>query len=569
MIRGPVARKSVKARFAIPAVLVFLVLVAITRGLANAGACRDPITDPAEVQVGDRLFRETRFAEFFFEFLQANPKRTVNTLLRPGDPTVKFEQNAAGKPIRDPFRNQSMNCRNCHLGNDLLGTSRFDGRTYCDFASRSPIPIRQGDGHTTTPRNAQPLVSVSIPREVPFLFHFDGEFASIQDLTLSTLTGRNFGWLPSEFATAEAHIINVIRNDNGKNALARRYGCGGFPYSVVLAGTDPRLPTNLVLPTQYRLDVTTASYDDILSDIGALMLAYMNSIAFSLNEPPSPYDVFLTKNHLPAAPNPGETNLAYAQRLLGLINQLPNLIFVTPKDGKFRLHKQTFQFGATELQGLKVFFTQSPTPVPNGAGNCVACHTPPAFTDNIFHNTGVTQTEYDGVFGAGQFAALTIPDPETRNANFDAYLPPTPNHPNASGMFRSPAAAANPGFTDLGVWNIFDNPDLPNPQSALTQILCAQFNLSGQSCTPDAVLPMSIAFFKTPSIRDTGQSNPYMHNGSLDNLGDVLSFYLTVSQMAQRGQIRNASPELSNIFIGIEDGLPLTAFLNALNEDYQ
>ena len=34
------------------------------------------------------------------------------------------------------------------------------------------------DDIMTTPRNAQSLVSVSIPREVPFLFHFDGEFAS-------------------------------------------------------------------------------------------------------------------------------------------------------------------------------------------------------------------------------------------------------------------------------------------------------------------------------------------------------------------------------------------------------
>jgi hypothetical protein len=561
-----------KPRFAVSAMLLALVLLLTLARQAFAGACRDPITDPAAVQVGDRLFRETRFAQFFFAFLQANPKRTVNTVLRPGDPTVKFEQNAEGKPIPDPFRNQSMNCRNCHLGNDLLGVSHYDGRTYADFASRSPIPPR-ADGLMTTPRNAQSLVSVSIRREVPFLFHFDGEFASIQDLTLATLTGRNFGWLPSEFATAEEHIINVIKNDNGKNALARRYGCGGFPYSVVLAGTDPRLPASLVLPEQYRLDVTDPSTtdDDIMQDVGALILAYLNSIAFNLDEPPSPYDVFLSKNQLPTAPNPGETNLAYAQRLLGLIDVLPNPQFVTqPKDGTLRLHKgQKFQFGVTELQGLKVFLNQPTNPVAAGGGNCVACHTPPAFTDNIFHNTGVAQTEYDGVFGPGHFAALSIPDPETRNANFDTYLPPTPNHPNASAMFRSPASLDNPGFTDLGAWNIFDNPDLPNPQAALTQILCTEFNLSQSACTPDAVLPMAIAFFKTPSVRDLGQSSPYLHNGSLATLGDVLNFYAIVSGQARAGLLRNASPELLNVFISAEDEVTLIAFLNSLNEDYK
>jgi cytochrome c peroxidase len=544
-----------------------LAIVALLRGQAGAGTCSDPIVNPAQVQVGDRLFRETRFAQFFFNFIQA-PNRDVNTPLKPGDPVMNNEQNAAGKPLRDPFRNQSMNCRNCHLGNDLLGVSPLDGRTYCDFAQRSPIPARFADGRTTTPRNAPLLVSVSIPRQVPVLLHFDGEFASIEDLTISTLTGRNLGWLPTEFAEAESHIVNVIKNDNGKNALARRYGCGGFPYSVVLKGTDPRLPNRLVLPMQYRIDVTTATDDEILQAIGSLIHAYMDSIAFDLDQPPSPYDVFLTKNGLPTAPNQGESDIAYAQRLLSLINQLSSPKFVTPKNGTFKLHKQKFQFGATELQGLKVFFTQPTVPGSSDAGNCITCHTPPAFTDNIFHNTGVAQLEYDGVFGGGQFASLTIPDLSTRNANFDEYLPPTPNHPNASGMFRSPASAENPGFTDLGVWNIFANPDIPNPQSAMTQILCAEFNLSGSNCTPDAVLPMAIAFFKTPAVRDPGQSNPYMHNGSLDTIADVLNFYGEVSSMARGGQLRNPSPELSNVFIDANDVAPLTAFLNALNEDY-
>jgi cytochrome c peroxidase len=561
----------VKGRIAFVAMLGWLAIIASLRSEARAAVCQDPITNPAEVQVGDRLFRETRFSQFFFNFLQGLPARTVNTPIRPPDPTVRFEQNAAGKPLPDPFRTQSMNCRNCHLGNDLLGVSRFDGRTYCDFASRSPIPPRS-DGRTTTPRNAQPLVSVSIPRDVPFVFHFDGEFATIEDLTLGTMTGRNFGWLPTEFATAEAHIVNVIKNDNGKNALARKYGCGGFPYSVVLNGTDPRLPARLVLPDQYRIDVTTASDDDILNDIGALIQAYMDSIAFNLDEPPSPYDVFLTKNELPTAPNQGETNLAYAQRLLGLINQLSNPQFVTqPKDGVLRLHKgQKFQFGATELQGLKVFFTQASAPTTGGAGNCIQCHTPPAFTDDIFHNTGVAQLEYDAAQNTpGAFMSLTVPDLDTRNANFDQYLPPSPNHPDATGEFRSPASSSNPNLTDLGVWNIVGNTDIPNPQSALSQILCAEFNLSGDNCTPTNILPMAIAFFKTPSVRDPGQSNPYMHNGSLNTLSDVLNFYGQVSAMARAGQLRNASPELSNVFIDANDTAPLIAFLNSLNEDYK
>ncbi len=553
-------------------------IIMLLRTVSDA-ACRDPIDAPAEVQVGDRLFRETRFAQFFFAFIQS-PGRDVNTPLQPGDPLMAHEQNAVGKPLPNPFRNLSMNCRNCHLGDDLLGGSKLRGRTYCDFARTSPIPARP-DGLVSTTRNAQSLVSVSSPREVPFVFHFDGEFASIEDLTFGTMTGRNFGWLPTEFAQAKAHIANVIRNDNGINALARRYGCGGLPYSVVLKGTDPRLPKRLVLPPQYRINVSTATDDQILAAIGALIHAYMDSIAFNLDEPASPYDVFLKKNALPAAPSPGESSLAYAQRLLGLVNQLSLPKFVTTKDGNFKLHKQKFQFGPMELQGLKVFFTQPSSPPPSfgGAGNCVACHTPPAFTDNLFHNTTVAENEYDDVVwhALGGFTALaaTLPNLEDRNNNFDLYLPPSPNHPNASGRLRSPTLIdkddllGNPNFADLGVWNIVGNPDIPNPQGALSQILCAEFNLSNDQCTPDNLLPKTIGFFKTPSVRDTGQSAPYMHNGSLNTVSDVLGFYFRTANEARANWFFNPSPEFLNIFIFGNDLAPLEAFLNSLNEDYR
>lgn len=553
-------------KFRLP-ILAFLGLLQATliaaagAGRAFAGSCRDPINAPAEVQLGDRLFRETRFAQFFF----ANSNGDVNAKLRSGDPVMSREQSFTGKSLPDPFRNQSMNCRQCHLGNDLDGVSRLDGRTYCDFNRRTPIPARS-DGLATTPRNAQLLVSVSVPRDVPSIFHFDGEFASIEDLTIGTLTGRNFGWLPSEVATATAHIANVIRNDDGKNKLARRYGCGGFPYRVVMLGSDPRLPPNLRLPPQYQIDVTTATDDQVLHEVAILTHAYMDSLRFTSGQPPSPYDVFLQKNGLPSGPNQGESDAAYAQRLFGLIQGLGNPVFVTPHDGHFRLHKQRFQFGPTELQGLNIFFTEPSASNQPHAGNCIACHAPPNFTDNVFHNNGTSQVEYDGVFGQGAFAALNVPDLSTRNGNYDAYLPPTPQHPSASSTFRSPPSAA--GRTDLGVWNIFANPDLPNPQTPLMQILCGEFNLSSSSCTQDAVLPMTIAFFKTPSVRDLGQSSPYMHNGALDTEQDVLNFYIAVSAMARQGQIRNPSPELSNISIDQTDVAALTAFLDSLNEDY-
>ena len=39
------------------------------------------------------------------------------------------------------------------------------------------------------------MVGFGLPREAPVLLHFDGEFATAEDLTIASFTGRNFGWL--------------------------------------------------------------------------------------------------------------------------------------------------------------------------------------------------------------------------------------------------------------------------------------------------------------------------------------------------------------------------------------
>src|SRR5262249_46866605 len=153
-----------------------------------------------------------------------------------------------------------------------------------------------------------------------------------------------------------------------------------------------------------------------------------------------------------------------------------------------QLHRQSFRFGASELDGLKIFFsTAAQTISPQAVGNCVSCHPAPAFTDFRFHNTGASQAEYDKIHGARTFAALALPGLAQRTASFDAFLPPSPAHPGASGVFRTAPAATLPGYTDLGVWNVFANPDMPAPQSALTQILCTELALDASQCTAEQV----------------------------------------------------------------------------------
>ncbi|MDG2304346.1 MAG: hypothetical protein P8R42_06765 [Candidatus Binatia bacterium] len=512
----------------------------------------------AEVRLGDRLFFETRFSQFYFDHAGGDSNATLSE----GEALMETVPVALGKDLPGPFAGQGINCRQCHLGSDFLPGELRAGRTYGDFSRRSPIPER-GDGQTVTTRNSPIMIDLGMAREVPVLLHLDGEFITHEDLILDTLTGRNFGWIPGEATFAKKHIAKVVREDAGMNPRHIRYPDGkGISYAKVLKGTDPLLQHQLI-PAEYRIDVETASDDEILMAVAKLIHAYMDSLRFgtknTFRESGSPYDSFLTKNALPTAPDAGENAAAYSKRLLGLIDKRNSFDWVRPTDDYFMLHKQAFEFGSEELVGLKVFF---------GRGNCVACHPAPRFTDFSLHNNGVSQAEYDGIFGEGAFATIDIPNLDARNAEHDAYLPATEAHPKATGRFRAIPAKSRPGYTDLGVWSIYGNPDFPKPQAALNEILCVPGAPGAKNCSTVAVLPLTIAYFKTPSVRDLGQSEPYFHTGATDTVEQVLQFYEKTSELARAGKLRNGSPEMVEIRIDEGDVAPLAAFLRSLNEDY-
>lgn len=233
-----------------------------------------------------------------------------------------------------------------------------------------------------------------------------------------------------------------------------------------------------------------------------------------------------------------------------------------------------------------------------------------------------------------------MPTLAVRQSNYDAYLPPTPNHPQATGMFETPPATNNPGAVDLGLWNVFANPDFPAPQAGLCQILpkllelpspqitCSiltgnQFTFSGTNGVPGGIyyvlvatnlqlsgwvvmatntfdglghfsfasafaanasqrfyrlslvlpspneeLPRMIALFKTPSLRDLGHSDPYLHTGRMNSIEAVIQFYQNFSDKARQNDVRNAAPELRDISLDDSAVAPLAAFLRSLNEDY-
>lgn len=517
---------------------------------------------PAADSIGEALFLDTRFSEYF-----ANHMTTVNSPLAVGDPVVDQVETLNG-PLPGPFAGQSINCRSCHFVTEFQGVQGAGNRTYADFTTRSPIPRLQANGFDHTPRNAMQMVDSFTDRSGPVFLHFDGEFASGEDLVIGTMTGRNFGWSPTEYAQAIAHIAQIIREDDGSGQLASDR-LDGLPYAAIFKGTDPRITSDLQLPASLRLDVATATDAQVVNEIATCITTYMKDLLFQRDAfgryIGSPYDNFLRLNHLPQAPLAGETKAAYTQRLYQLVLALNSPVYVTPANGSFQYHNQPFRFGPDELKGLKIFLAAAtPGSTAGGAGNCAACHQAPDFSDFVFHNTGVSQEEYDAANGPGAFLQLAIPTNTMRLANFDTYMPVSGNHPNASEVFRHAAVAGSPQYADLGLWNIYLNPDVPNPQANLRGFVCA----TGKDCSTDQGLASTIAQFKTPVLRDLEDSAPYFHNGSAVTFNDVVNHYITLSTLARSGAMRNAPPEFANMSLTQNDLAALVAFLQSLTEDY-
>ena len=517
---------------------------------------------PAEDTIGERLFIDTRFAQYF-----ATHMTGVNQPLAVGDPVVATVNTPSG-PLPGPFAGQSINCRSCHFVTEFTGVPGAGNRTYSDFTTRSPIPLPM-NGFTQTPRNAIHMVGSLQSHSGPTFLHFDGEFATPEDLVEATLTGRNFGWAPAEYQQALAQVALVIRQDDGSSQLAQAR-TNGLSYSTLFLGKESSIPPNLLIPVADRIDVQNATDEQILDLVAKCISTYMGDLLFKHDEfgrfIGSPYDVFLRVNRLPLQPQAGQTTAQYNQQLYQIVLGLGNPTYVDGSYGSFKYHAQPFQFGPTELAGLKIFLkaASGATDGSQHAGNCAACHQAPNFSDFLFHNTGVSQQEYDSVNGTGAFANLAIPSLPVRNQNYDLYLPATANHPNASETFRRAASAAIPGYADLGLWNVYLNPDMPNPQVSLQSVVCA----TGQDCSVDQGLGHTIAQFKTPTLRDLEDSEPYFHNGSTLTFEDVVQFYINSSQLARAGLLRNPPPEFKAMSLSQSDVAALAAFLKSLTEDY-
>lgn len=387
-----------------------------------------------------------------------------------------------------PNGDLQSSCSSCHMFNeDPQGR-----RAYTDFLARSWVSWRSKDPRRDGVRNAPTILDSS---QLPQL-HFDGEFQSMEELVRGTISGRTLGWLPGEEEQALEHAWRVILDDKGEEKTA--------PYRDQFRRA-------------YAVDLNRIKRDEVINLVARAISDFVKTLKTEKN---SPYDRFIRTNEFSDRPAQGETAMAFAERMLARLASMES-------KGEIKFAKD---FNADALKGMKIFFSVRGEA---SVGNCAVCHTPPLFTDFSFHNTGITQSEYDRLHGEGSFAALRV----TAAAR-------------PSVQFREIPYRDKPGYIDLGHWNFVK--------------MNSPLRRAGES--DDGFLERMIGTFKTPTLRNLAFSYPYMHNGAFFSLEDALNETARLSALARAGRVRAADEELAKIKISESDIPLLVAFLNTLNE---
>lgn len=421
-----------------------VLLACLALGVCNfSGQSQTTQITSSQSRLGERLFRDTRFSA---------PQ---------GDLPAK--------------------CADCHLFNeDPQGL-----RPYADFLNRSWISYRTQNPQRVELRNSPGLFDVA---QQPRL-HYDGEFASLEELVTGTFTGRPMGWLPNEKEQALMQLQKVVLQDvNYRTQFKSAYG----------------------------VELDKLNRNEVADHVARAVADFMRTLNSKMN---SPYDEFVRLNGLATKPASNESIATFAKQFLSRVNELEagNMLQL-PKG-----------FNATAFQGMKLFYT---------SGNCITCHAPPLFTDFSYHNLGISQIEYDQIFGSGAFAKLEIPN---------ALQSQRPTE-----RFRQFPTKGKTGEVDLGYWNFANVKTSP---------------LRRATESDDEFLARMVGTFKTPSLRHLAFTYPYMHNGAYSTLEDTLKELQRLSELARAGKVRAADDELIRIRISDEEVEMLVAFLNSLNED--
>lgn len=185
-------------------------------------------------------------------------------------------------------------------------------------------------------------------------------------------------------------------------------------------------------------------------------------------------------------------------------------------------------FSPAAQRGLKLFV---------GRASCIDCHNTPLFSDGKFHDIGIPQ---EGAH-VPTISACTTAKCDCLSAGDGG--PGTAGACLPLGAFAGTEKLATQAFRRGTAFddNFAANPELPPPAPP----------------APDA---RWIGAWRTPSLRDVALTAPYMHDGALATLGDVVWHY---DQGAGEGDVIGTS-ELAPLLLSAQDRDDLVAFLQTL-----
>ena len=497
-------------------------------------------SEEAAEALGERLFNEFRFSAFFAQESRGN----VNYKLTKGSPAVEEIETLIGS-AQSPFTGTATSCASCHMVDQGLDIDGIGMRGYNDASKRTPILYREEDRRELTLRNTPALIGLHSKYTAHSFVHFDGELNGTKATVLGNFTGRNMGWLSSEKSNAIKHLASVIKEDNGKGELALEFGGS---YRKIFLAMDPTIENDLRLDPEYRMDVSKASVEEIISKVEEMIFIYVKNIDFesddSGNYSGSAYDKFLEINNISRGPKKTQSIISYTNELIEKIKKLDRPKYI--ESFSLDTHGRKSQFREEEFKGLKTFLNLKGSK----RGMCVQCHLPPLFSDTQFHNIGVSQNEYDNVHGVGSFMKLKIPTLKIKEENDIKFLsiPKLENKLNA----------------DLGAWNFFKSNKNDDFSNFIRKLFCSDNN-----CDDEFLSQIMISRFKTPTLRNLGHSAPYLHDGSAKTLEEVMEVYVKNSELSKNGKLRNSAPQIKRMNISAAETSEITSFLKSLDEVYE
>ena len=399
------------------------------------------------------------------------------------------------KRFSNPASNVAGTCYSCHRPQ----WAPEGKRSYCDSERYSLMPEHFGKSEKrTTLRNTPSLMDIG----GHWRFYHDGRSASLGNAIAAELTSAHLGWSPSEREDALDEIHWVLLNDEGQDR------------NRILAGTYLEQ-----FKRAYAVDLKAMTRKKAVGWAVKCLADYVASFETTRT---SAFDAFVDMNRLSPGPKKRESVQTFAESLSAQVTSL---------EGRkaLKIHPG---FSREAYAGFKIFVR---TTGEAKTGNCVACHSPPLFSDGAFHNTGVAQAEYDDAHGVRSFVKLAVPDAAHARRPVEKFGPKLEKGEQVNA--------------DLGYWN-FVQPTEP----------------ASRKKTGGSFLNAAVGAFKTPTLRNLKHSDPYMHNGAYRTLKDAVVQKVNACTLAKSGALRRGDAALAVMNITDEDIAPLIAFLATLDD---